>query len=293
MNRGTRLLSISLLLCAATIYARAAERHALTGLVVKVDPAQRSLVISCEAVPGYMEAMTMPFTVREAKMLDGLQPGAVVDFSLVVDGDSSYVEDIHVRRYQNLEQEPLEARRLALLTKLENPTAVANVLALQQAVPDFTLTDQTRQRVAFSALTGKVVVINFAYISCPNPAYCFRLTNNLGQLRKRFPDQMGKDLVLMTIVIDPEHDQGEALAKYARIWNANPQTWHFLTGPVPEIKRVSGMFGMDFWKNEGFLTHSFHTLVIDRQGRLAANLEGNQFTSQQLSDLVQVVMNRR
>jgi protein SCO1/2 len=49
---------------------------------------------------------------------------------------------------------------------------------------------------------------------------------------------------------------------------------------------------MDFWNNEGYLTHSFHTVVIDRDGRLAANLEGNQFTADQLSDLVGTVLDR-
>jgi protein SCO1/2 len=36
--------------------------------------------------------------------------------------------------------------------------------------------------------------------------------------------------------------------------------------------------------------HSFHTVVIDRQGKLAANLEGNEFSAQQLGDLVETVM---
>jgi len=49
---------------------------------------------------------------------------------------------------------------------------------------------------------------------------------------------------------------------------------------------------MNFWADEGFLTHSFHTVVIDREGSLAANLEGNQFTAEQLGDLVETVLRR-
>jgi protein SCO1 len=49
---------------------------------------------------------------------------------------------------------------------------------------------------------------------------------------------------------------------------------------------------MNFWSDEGLLTHTLHTVVIDRQGRLASNIEGNQFTAQQLGDLVQTVMDR-
>jgi len=53
------------------------------------------------------------------------------------------------------------------------------------------------------------------------------------------------------------------------------------------------MFGMNFWSNEGLITHTLHTVVLDRKGQLAVNLEGNQFTPRQLADLVQSVMNRR
>ncbi len=284
------LLMLLVLLAAAP--GRAVETHAMSGLVLKVDAAHRSMTVSCNSVPGYMDVMTMPFEVREAKMLEGIRPGASVDFTFVVNGDISYAENIRIRRYENLEQEPLEARRLGIVADLANPAAAANALNSRDAVPDFALSDQARNKIVFSQLRGKVVTLNFAYVRCPNPAYCFRLTNNLGQLQKRFASRLGRDLVLLTIIIDPEHDENDAINKYAGIWNADPQTWHFLTGPLPEVQRVSRMFGMDFWNEEGFLTHTFHTVVIDRQGKVFANLEGNQFTSQQLGDLVQTVMNR-
>jgi protein SCO1/2 len=283
---------MSFLLLLAAIPAPAAETHAMSGLVLKVDAAHKSVTVSCKTVPGYMDAMTMPFEVRDAKILDGIKPGANIDFTLVVNGDSSYAEDIRLHRYENLEQEPLEARRLSIVSKLANPAAAASVLKAQQAVPDFALTDQARNKIAFSQLKGKVVAISFAYVQCPNPAYCYRLTNHLAQLQKRFANHLGNDLVLLTIIIDPEHDQNDAINKYAAIWKANPQTWHFLTGPLPEVQRVSRMFGMEFWSDEGFLTHSFHTVVIGRGGNLFANLEGNQFTSEQLGDLVETAMNQ-
>lgn len=290
MKRGIGLMVLVLLKAAL---APAAETHALSGLVLNVDAARKSMTVSCSAVPGYMDAMTMPFDVRDAKMLDGIKPGATIDFTLAVDGDSSYAENIRVHHYENLEQEPLEARRLAIVSKLANPAAAARVLNPQQIVPDFTLTDQARNKIPFSQLKGKVVALSFAYVRCPNPAYCFRLTSHLGELQKRFPKLLGGDLVLLTVIIDPEHDQNDAIKQYAEIWHANPQTWHFLSGPLPEVQRVSRMFGMEFWNEDGFLTHSFHTVIIDRQGKLFANLEGNQFTSQQLGDLVQTVISRR
>jgi protein SCO1/2 len=136
------------------------------------------------------------------------------------------------------------------------------------------------------------VALSFAYSRCRNPDYCFRLTNNLARIEKRFHDRTRRDLVLLTIVIDPAHDQG-AVLEYADVWKSDPSVWHFLTGPLAEVRNVAGLFGMNFWNDEGLLIHPFHTVLIDRQGKLAANMEGNQFTAEQLGDLVQTIMNQR
>jgi protein SCO1/2 len=40
------------------------------------------------------------------------------------------------------------------------------------------------------------------------------------------------------------------------------------------------------------MDHSLHTAIIDRSGRLASNLEGNEFTATQLGDLVQSVLSQ-
>jgi protein SCO1/2 len=264
----------------------------MRGVVLKVDPATRTMFVSTEKVPGYMDAMVMSFQVRRAADLNGLKPGSTIEFSFVVGGASSYVEGIRVRAYENLEQEPLELRRLKRLNSLAVPESAAKPLTVGQAVPEFVLTDQNNSQVVFSKLSGRVVAVTFTYLRCPNPAYCFRLANNFSQLQKRFADRVGRDLELLTIVIDPEHDEKGALADYARIWTSS-RSWHFLTGPLPEVKRVGGLFGVEFWKDEGLLIHSFGTVVIDRHGRLAASLEGNQFTAAQLGDLVKTVMDGR
>jgi protein SCO1 len=39
------------------------------------------------------------------------------------------------------------------------------------------------------------------------------------------------------------------------------------------------MFGMDVFPDEGSMNHSLHTAIIDRTGKVAANIEGNQFTA--------------
>ena len=282
-----------LVIVALLVLVAADERHTMTGVVLRVDPATRTMVVSTDKVPGFMDAMAMPFSVPQAAMLNGLKPGTMIEFTYVVDKGASHADAIRVRGFENLEQKPLELRRLKLLNDLASPESRAGVLAVEQRVPDFALTDQNRQRMTLSNLAGKVVAVTFTYIRCPNPAYCFRLANNFSQLQKRFKDRLGRDLVFLTIVINPEHDQKGALAEYARTWTTDANVWHFLTGPVPEIRRVSHMFGVDFWGDEGSIIHSFKTAVIDRQGKLAANLEGNQFSPQQLGDVVKTVLERK
>lgn len=288
-----RTTALALVLAVATVAAPAAEeRHAMRGVVLKVDAASRTLIVSTEKVPGFMDAMAMPFSVRSAGALKDLKPGSTIEFVYVVDGAASRVEDIRVRPFESLEQEPLELRRLRFLNNLQRPADAVTPLAVDQPVPDFSFTDHRHQPVTLSRLAGKVVAVTFTYLRCPNPAYCFRLASNFGQLQKRFADRMGKDLVLLTIAIDPEHDEKGALADYAKIWTTNPH-WHFLTGPIDRTKQMAGRFGVEFWKDEGLMIHSFGTAIVDRQGRLAANLEGNQFSAKQLGDVVEKVLERK
>ncbi len=270
----------------------AAGRQSVQGMLLKVDREQGVIVVSCNAVSGYMEAMVMEFAVRPPADLRGIQPGTTVRFDMVEQKHQIYAEHLQPIAGESPEAEPTEAARLTFLHRVLNPAAVARVVPVGGQVPDFTLLDQTHTPTRLEHFRGKVVVLSFTYSRCPNPAYCFRLSNNLAILSKRFRDSMGRDLMLMTIVIDPGNDRGKALQSYADIWKADPRGWRFLTGSLPEVSSVAELFGMSFWSDEGFLTHPFHTVVIDRSGRLAANVEGNQFAATQLGDLVQTVMRR-
>jgi len=287
-KRATGAISIFLF---AALCLGASERHLVTGVLLQVDRRQQTISVSCREIPGYMDAMIMLFRVRDAKALDGLEPGMTIDFALVVKGSSSYAEDIQSRPFESLELDPTQARRFKLL---ENAMAAkstpSDALRIGQPVPDFALIDQNRGRISLSQFAGKVVAITFIYTRCPRPDYCVRLSNNFGLLQRRFKNRMGRDLVLLTVVIDPAHDQPDALADYARIWKADSRSWHFLTGPLEDIHKLCRKFDMAFYPDEALLVHSFHTVVVDRNGKLAANLEGNDFTSQQLGDLVQTVM---
>ncbi len=271
--------------------ATAAQRYPALGLVVAVDSPHHAIVVSHQSIAGYMDAMVMPFQVRSAKALDGVQPGNQVAFTLVVEKNSSWAENIRIVEFKSAERDPVETRRLQLLGSIIG-SRQATELTTGQPVPDFMLIDQNSQPVVLSRLAGKVVAMNFVYTRCPLPDYCFRLSNNFGRIQKRFATRMGRDLILLTVTFDPAHDRPDVLAGYARIWKAQPQAWHFLTGESSAVQRVCAMFGVGFWQDEGMFTHSLHTVVIDRSGILAANIEGNQYTAEQLGDLLDSVLSR-
>ena len=127
-------------------------RHEMRGMVLKVDVAQKTVVVSHDAVPDVMPAMTMPFEVREVRQLNGLVPGTIVTFTLVVDKSAAHIEQLRVVRYQSVEQDPLTARRLRLLQEMAR--ASAKPLDVGREVPDFTLTDQRRMVCAKPSRRG-------------------------------------------------------------------------------------------------------------------------------------------
>jgi protein SCO1/2 len=286
--RSAALTLILVMSCSGAAVGQ--TRHAMRGMVLSVDAARQTVVVSHESVPNLMPAMTMPFEARNRRDIEGLVPGAIVSFSLVLSKKSGYIEDVRVVRDESVEQDPLTARRLRLLQQITGTRATP--LAVGQAVPDFTLTDQSGTRVSLSQFRGKVVALNFIYTSCVLPQFCYRLANQFSVVQKRLQARMGTDLVLLTVTFDPARDTPARMAEYARQWIANRSAWRFLTGGVDEVKEVCRRFGVDAFADEGLISHSTRTVVIDRRGAVAATIEGNRHTATQLGDLVASVLDR-
>jgi len=287
---GANALFLSLLF-GLLLTASSVQRYEVTGLVLTVDAPNRTVLVSHDRIPGYMDAMTMPYRVHDPRQLASLMPGQKIGFTLVVSKTASYISHLHVLEYDSMERDPVQNRRLALLDEaMRSKAGSPSVLSTGQTVSDFSLVDQTNRNVTLSEFKGKVVAITFIYTRCPLPDYCVRLSNNFARLQKRFNDRMGRDLVLLSITFDPDHDPPEVLREYAEHLKANPEGWHFLTGTMSSVKQVCGLFGVNFWPDEGLLTHSLHTAIIDREGKLVANIEGNRFTAVQLGDLVETTL---
>ncbi len=251
------------------ILAGCAKHYKVEGLVLKTDPARRTMLVSHRPIEGYMPAMSMEFHAGAKEDLNKLAPGTRVQFTLRV-GNKETVAT-HVK-----------ARQTKLDVEAPEPS---NKLAIGGRVPDFTLTDQRGRAVRLSDFAGRVVAVDFIYTRCPLPDVCPRLSANFAYLSKRVPDAQ-----LLSVTIDPQFDTPPVLAEYARRYGSDGERWRFLTGSMDQIKDVAGLFGLIYWPEEGSITHTVSTGIIGRDGRLAALIEGSTFRPEQLRDLVQQVL---
>jgi protein SCO1/2 len=285
IRNGKVLACMALLV--SLLFGESVQRFEVRGLLLKVDVKNQSILISQEAIPGYMDAMVMSYHLPSGRHAASLKPGSKIEFTLIVAVEQASVSNIRELPYDSVEREPLQAKSLAMLDATLPSAELQPQVRIGQQVPDFSLIDQTGSKVSLSQFAGKVVGVTFIYTRCPLPQYCFRLSNNFGRLQKKFQSRMGIDLVLLSITFDPINDTPSVLARYGQTWQADTKGWHLLTGPPESVKRVGLLLGSHFWPDEGVLTHSLHTFIIDREGRLAADIEGNQYTADQLAELVQ------
>ena len=262
-------LALTVMLAGAVTLSAATYRA--EGVVLRVNRAEQTVTISHRAIPGYMEAMAMPFRVRDPAELAGLVPGARITFRLEAGRKETLVS--HIRR---------ESAAIEDVPNLDQ----SRKLQVGEQVPDFTLRNQAGRDVRLSDLRGRPVALDFIYTRCPLPDVCPRLSANFARLQKRF----GTRIRLVSITIDPEYDTPEVLTEYAQRWRADPEKWMFLTGSPDAIGAVAAKFGLIYWPEEGMITHTVSTALIDANGKLAALLEGAGYTSQQLLDLVEATL---
>lgn len=102
------------------------------------------------------------------------------------------------------------------------------------SVPAFSLTSQNGHSVTRDELLGRIWVANFVFTRCPS--VCPMLTAKFHALQGKLRDLEGVRFVSLSV--DPEYDTPEVLKAYAERFEADPERWLFLTGPLTEIERT-------------------------------------------------------
>jgi protein SCO1/2 len=153
-----------------------------------------------------------------------------------------------------------------------------------EALPIFTLTDQTGHQVSAAALRGQALVVSFIFTTCHD--VCPLITAQLARAQARVrSDGLTARVRFVSITVDPAVDTPPVLARYASRYGIDQATWHFLTGPPDEVARVVRELGVvtaapsagatatsagpAAAKAAGRVGHTSLVLFVDPQGRVA------------------------
>ena len=109
-----------------------------------------------------------------------------------------------------------------------------NLTAAHKYFSDVVLVNQNGQQLRFYSdlLQGRVVVISSFMTTCPSA--CSAKNRTLEKLQEAAADRLGKDVLILSISVDPVTDTPERLKEYAKIYHAKPG-WHFLTGKKENV----------------------------------------------------------
>lgn len=114
--------------------------------------------------------------------------------------------------------------------------------------PNIVLRTHDNETVRFydHLVRGKIVLINFMFTTCTD-GLCPLTTANLVRVQQLLGERVGRDILMLSISLDPEKDTPQALKTYAERHGVKPG-WTFLTGKYEEIevlRRKLGVYDLD------------------------------------------------
>lgn len=89
-------------------------------------------------------------------------------------------------------------------------------------------------------LKDRVVLISFFYLDCGT--VCPIQNKNLSDLQNLLGDRLGKDILILSITVDPARDTPALVNAYARAWDSRPGRL-FLTGSKLNVDWINYKLG--------------------------------------------------
>ena len=244
------------------------------GVITRVEPDGKMALIKHEAIPDYMQAMTMPFDVKDTNELATLKPGDAVIFQLVVTPEDGWIEQVKKTGVSSAPQ-PHESVRVV---RDVDPLEVGDVM------PDYHFTNELSQAIRLSDFKGQALAFTFLYTRCAYPDFCPRMSNNFAEVCKKLAAHPAglTNWHLLSISFDPEWDTPPRLKEYAQRYRLDPRRWSFATGAMIDIDAITEQFGLAFaWRN-ATIDHTLRTVVVDAQGRIQQIVIGNEWKPDEL-----------
>jgi protein SCO1/2 len=250
----------------------------LRGKVVSTDAAKGEVTLNHEAIPGFMDAMTMPYKLKDASILGELHPGDVITADLLVsqDPDADVLLD-HIVVVAQGKPDYL-------------PKVIYHVPAPGDAVPDFKLRNQDGRLIHLGQFRGKALVITFIYTRCPSPNFCPWVTRNFASLDKLLAgdSELYAKTHLLSISFDPEHDTPARLRAYGATYiggdtSAAFKHWEFAAPENPVLTEMAKFFDLGMTENQdSTITHTLSTTLIGPDGKVVRFYPGNEWTPEQV-----------
>ena len=258
-----------------------AKRYPFKGTVVSVDKQNKTAAIDHEAIPGYMDAMTMDFPIHESWVMENLTPGSSIQAELVVDNtakDPFWLEKIGISAAPDASQPPPPTG--------EVPSQIG------KTVPDIKLTDQDGKRFSLTDYKGKALAVTFIYRECPLPDYCIKMSKNFSDAAMQIAaDPAKRDKIrLLSISFDPARDTPEKLRQYGQGYLGNQakpdfSIWRLAVGSDKEVRSVADFFGLKYevdQNDKALINHSLVTAVIGPDGKVREIFPYNRWTVAEL-----------
>jgi protein SCO1/2 len=254
-----------------------AQLFQVKGVVLEVKPREKSVTIRHEAVAGYMPAMTMPFDVKDAAELTGLEAGDPVSFRLLVTDTEGWIDGI--RKTGPRTNTPPTTGPFRLVRDVEP-------LNTGDPLPEYHFTNQFGQAFSTARFKGQALAIQFLFTRCPFPTFCPLMANRFEAAQNTLLAMTNgpANWQLLTLSFDPQFDTPAVLKTYAENHHYNAAHWTFATGELIDITAIGDQFGLAFWHDEtGGISHNLRTVVIDASGRLRRVFAGNEWTPAELA----------
>lgn len=254
------------LLLPGTIFA-ATTNYTVRGIIEQVDRPSGQLVIAHESIPGFMDAMTMPFHVRGETIPEDLAAGTAIEFQFHMDDSESWIDGIKKIAAASLKINPTAP----IPPAIPNPKTISLAAAQNPvSLAHFKFTNELGQPVSLSDFRGQAIALTFFFTRCPVPDFCPRLSRNFKETQRELLSM--KDAPtnwhLISVSFDTEHDTPEKLKAYAETYQYDPAHWTFLTGPAEKISQLAERCNVQFTATNGSFNHNFRTIIIDASNHL-------------------------
>ena len=152
-----------------------------------------------------MDAMTMPYKLKDANILSELHPGDLITADLLVSQNAD--ADLALDHIVVVGQAKPDYK----------PKIAYHVPAPGDAVPDFKLRNQDGRTIHLDQFRGKQLLITFIYTRCPLPNFCPRVTRNFADIDRQLAASttLHDRTHLLCVSFDPEQRHARAAE---RLW---------------------------------------------------------------------------